>query len=521
MLLLAAVAGLVSLPLRWLCTSDVPMSWDGVQYILAVEEFDVARHQPHPPGYYLFVWSARVVHAMHLSPLTSLLLVSALAIAGLTSLVVFWAGRLGGLHGAVAAAALCLSSPLTFALAADERSYAVGALGSGVVGVLCWRLWRGRARGGPADGLLSGVALGLLAGLRQTDALLLVPLWTMSLLRRDRRAVLLGLIGVTLAIAAWAVPFLRGVGGLGEYLVVSNRLASVFVQADQLPDQLSGAPHRATIIAVGVLGTLGIGWVFVPWIVGTPLGRSTGFAALWLVPSLLMFLLGHAANVFYVGVFAPLLLVAGAAAMGRFLRAVRPPWVGWAVVALVVVGNVPLIISGVFVPRRDGAALVRAMGQACAPWNRRDTLALTSHHADGRPRLPGAIVPFRHAMYFMPEARVFIFPLERSGPPGTMPNGGFRMHTLLQAPPKRIEGVRSLLLLGRAMTRYLPRGQAAQVIRVSDELELVHVALSEGSVVVLGADGALTIDSTGLNQGTEAPTSAAAVAPAGNSPPSW
>ena len=37
-------------------------NWDAVQFALALSEYDVVKHQPHPPGYILYVALGRLVH---------------------------------------------------------------------------------------------------------------------------------------------------------------------------------------------------------------------------------------------------------------------------------------------------------------------------------------------------------------------------------------------------------------------------------------------------------------------------
>ena len=37
-------------------------NWDAVQFALALHEYDVVKHQPHPPGYILYVALGRLVH---------------------------------------------------------------------------------------------------------------------------------------------------------------------------------------------------------------------------------------------------------------------------------------------------------------------------------------------------------------------------------------------------------------------------------------------------------------------------
>jgi hypothetical protein len=45
--------------------------WDSVNFALALDDFDVARHQPHPPGYAIYVAAGKLVHlviADHATP---------------------------------------------------------------------------------------------------------------------------------------------------------------------------------------------------------------------------------------------------------------------------------------------------------------------------------------------------------------------------------------------------------------------------------------------------------------------
>lgn len=40
-------------------------NWDAVQFALALKEYDIAEHQPHPPGYilYVLIWRSRSTRA--------------------------------------------------------------------------------------------------------------------------------------------------------------------------------------------------------------------------------------------------------------------------------------------------------------------------------------------------------------------------------------------------------------------------------------------------------------------------
>src|SRR5262249_24352061 len=57
-------------------------TWDSVQFALALVDYDVTRHQPHPPGYILFVAAGRMLARLTgAPPEAALTLLAALASA--------------------------------------------------------------------------------------------------------------------------------------------------------------------------------------------------------------------------------------------------------------------------------------------------------------------------------------------------------------------------------------------------------------------------------------------------------
>src|SRR5215212_3707443 len=63
---------------------------DSINFALGIRQFDVARHQPHPPGYPVYIAVAKMVRAVTPSEVTTLALISVV----------------GGAFGVVAIAAL-------------------------------------------------------------------------------------------------------------------------------------------------------------------------------------------------------------------------------------------------------------------------------------------------------------------------------------------------------------------------------------------------------------------------------
>ncbi len=59
-----------------------PFSIDSVQSAPGTDEFNVPLHQPHPPGYFLYVMAGRLARLLFHDPNTALVSIS--AVTGLT-----------------------------------------------------------------------------------------------------------------------------------------------------------------------------------------------------------------------------------------------------------------------------------------------------------------------------------------------------------------------------------------------------------------------------------------------------
>src|SRR2546429_2183197 len=148
-------------------------NWDAVQFALALREYDVSKHQHHPPGYILYVGLGRIVNAWLGDPAAAYALL-AVVFSGLTTFVVFYLAReVYDRATALAAATLLAVSPLFWFYGAVGLTYAGEALCAVTVAYFAFRALKGRE----TDSWLAAGYLGLAGGLRPSGALLLVPLW--------------------------------------------------------------------------------------------------------------------------------------------------------------------------------------------------------------------------------------------------------------------------------------------------------------------------------------------------------
>jgi hypothetical protein len=191
---------------------------DSINFALGLRDFDVARHQPHPPGYPVYIAIARVVHAVVPAEVTALGVVSSLAggIGVLALLALFsridpgWPGR-----WSVAAVLVTITSPLYWFTAARPLSDVPGL--AAAVAVQAFTLSAADEPRLIAASVLAAVA----AGLRSQVVWLTVPLIVFVVLRHpSSRRIRLGagaLAGFLAGCALWALPLVALNGGPASY----------------------------------------------------------------------------------------------------------------------------------------------------------------------------------------------------------------------------------------------------------------------------------------------------------------
>src|SRR5438552_786956 len=152
---LAALTVVSRLPYR----ARMLYNWDAVQFALALNEYDVVKHQPHPPGYILYVALGRVVNAWLHDP-TAAYVVLAVVFSGLTTCVVYLLARaVYDRATALAAASVLAVSPLFWFYGSVGLTYAGEALFASSVAYFAVRaLDGGEAAAWPAAGDLAVAA---------------------------------------------------------------------------------------------------------------------------------------------------------------------------------------------------------------------------------------------------------------------------------------------------------------------------------------------------------------------------
>jgi hypothetical protein len=354
--LIAVAVSLLTVLSRLPYRARMLYNWDAVQFALALHEYDVVKHQPHPPGYILYVGLGRVVHAWTGDAAAAYVLL-AVAFSGAGTFVVFLLARaIYDRPTAVTAATLLAVSPLFWFYGTVGLSYAGEALMASIVAYFAFRA----LQGSETDAWLAAGYLGLAGGLRQSLLVLLFPLWLVPVVVGVRRRAVIATAAAifALAVLVWFVPMVWLTGGLERYLDASRELADTVV----MPTSILGGPLEVTLrmsryllesvlVALGPLAAVAL---LVPWYVRRHgWGRREWFLLVWTVPPVLIYILVHFGQAGYVLTFLPalvtllarVLLAALARVAERVPRAPARAGLATAAVTLIVVANGAFFVS--------------------------------------------------------------------------------------------------------------------------------------------------------------------------------
>jgi hypothetical protein len=290
-------------------------AFDSANYALAVRDFyNVAFHQPHPPGYPLYVFFARgidvLVHDANRSLIIEGILWSLLAV-GCTSML---ARRLFGRSAGLLAGLLLVFTVGFWGYGEVAYPYVALAGETAALALVAQTVLVGRRR------FIIGLALAwaICLGVRWDGAMFDVPLafWAAYTTGWRLRAGGVALAG--LVVVAWAVPMVALSGGwdayrhaMDEYLHVWSP-QSAYVVGDFASGGDTQATYNLNFLVNYLRQMLGIGLLLVAYLLGrrfTPgVLAADGrwrFMGLWTVPPLLVYVFAHLGEPGYVLSLAP------------------------------------------------------------------------------------------------------------------------------------------------------------------------------------------------------------------------
>jgi dolichyl-phosphate-mannose-protein mannosyltransferase len=225
--------------------------WDAVNYALGMHDFNIAAHQPHPPGSPYFILLARGAYSLLGDDNAALTLIalgaSIVAVLGEYAFIRMAFGRRAALLGAC----MLSAQPIFWAYGTFGNAWSLLAALAVAIGIMCLLLVRGHRH----LAIPSALVLGIVSGFRADAAIFLAPLWLWSLWKATPkwRDIVSALAVFGAAVLAWVVAVSASAGGPMAWL---QRLLALLPSTNAPPDALLQKLQANTAITFGILALL-------------------------------------------------------------------------------------------------------------------------------------------------------------------------------------------------------------------------------------------------------------------------
>ena len=305
---------------RWATAPRYFFSFDQGNFALALEDFNPALNQPQPPGYPLFVGLIRLIHIWVQRP-ERVLLVAGLVAACLSAVLIQrLAAELFGRAAGILAMALLASNPVFWFGGVTNQVRLFLAVSALAVALLAWRAL---TQSSPNWFYGAFAGLGIAAGFRPVESLLLIPmlLWVWFRTGPSVKRLVLGVTAALFASLPWLAFTVVSVGGPSKALrVVSDYAGQQFGSTSALfgASESSALHMFAAAVVWNALGALV--WVWAIPIAGRKVRdlisrTKTAFLAIWFFPPFLFSAFVHIGDPDQALASMPVICILGGAVM--------------------------------------------------------------------------------------------------------------------------------------------------------------------------------------------------------------
>lgn len=298
-------------------TSHYPLYSDSIHFSLAIEKYDIKLHQPHPPGYFLYVILGKIFNHLFHDPNETFIFIS-IIFSGLSiSIIYILAKEIYDKKIALISAGIALTSPVLWFHGEIALTYIVDAFFSTLVALLCWRNINGKKK----YAWISAILMGISGGIRQSTPFFLFPLWLYSMKGTSFKILIISLLLFGISSALWFFPMIWMTGGWEAYKEAFYDILQFQIVPSSVFQNgyVSLKVFSYTILNFTILG-LGAGF-FVLCLGIYSLIRSGDFLKInhskvffffmWIAPSVIFYLLVHIhpANPGYILIILPSLII--------------------------------------------------------------------------------------------------------------------------------------------------------------------------------------------------------------------
>jgi hypothetical protein len=218
----------------WICltlTSEIALDVDPINLLYGMREFNIAHYAPHPPGYLVYIWMLRGLHALVGGDLLSTIQLMARLLSTLTIPLVYLAVRIlrpGDAFASAFAAILAAFHPFLIFHGVDAQTHTSEAFAAALLVVVIASYRRSPSVKWAAA---AGAALALGSAFRPSFVVAgLGPIiWAIGF-RRFYHLCVAGAVSVVGALG-WVLPTFEASGGYAQWRAVQDSLVSqIFVR---------------------------------------------------------------------------------------------------------------------------------------------------------------------------------------------------------------------------------------------------------------------------------------------------
>ncbi|MFA5801847.1 MAG: glycosyltransferase family 39 protein [Thermoleophilia bacterium] len=293
-------------------------SWDSAGFALALERYSIPDHQPHSPGYILYIALGRFFNLFLTDANTALVAISILSGSIAVAGIYFFTRSIFDRTTGIVAAVLLLFSPLAWFYSEVALSYELELPFAIAVTWFLYQMIFNRRYA-----LAGSIVLGIAAGFRQDVIFFFGIFWLIGTIRCGRRAMLYSWGAIIVTVLAWFVPLLYLAGGITKYRSLSQgQFDSGVYPLSIFANGFDGLLTNIKLIVEGVFLLLGpAGIVIICGLTGLLLsglfhaGKKVFFLMLLPLPAVLFFVVFIFDPPGYLLVFGAPILVLAARAM--------------------------------------------------------------------------------------------------------------------------------------------------------------------------------------------------------------
>ncbi len=391
-------------------------SLDAINYTLALSHFDMSLHQPHPPGYILYILLGRAFNLAFQDPRLALLWLSTVT-SGLAVLAVYLLGmEMFGRRTGVLAACFLAVLPYFWYFGEISAPYTIDLLFAALLGWLCYRALK---LDGEKPVYICALALGLAGAFRPQTMIFFFPLFLYSVHHRQFKIIISSSVLVLITFGLFFIPSVLASGGFKSFINQMFGILPIISSANNLvrSSRLERFQYNAYVILRDTFVAVGeLVWPFIAlgvlalW----KLDKSSRkeriiFLGLMVLPIWVIYFLIWAGNPgTFLVTLPPFILLA---AFGLDWLIGRPHWktVAWIGLALLIIAQIAIFA---FLPEKPLGEAYRRLTNNQTVVRQvdyfKDKLAFIREFP-----IEGTIVyasEFRHLQYYLPEYSVFTKP---------------------------------------------------------------------------------------------------------------